>query len=280
MTRNRCAGSALGQIIGAIGERDFPIRSAHALCGFTGFELAAIVLHRGQRRSRVIFDDFDRIGCRRGIETYARTTHRMNPMLGSTPSGAVRAGDFAGVPAGITATMRRYLVEAPDEELGYRTVGWPVRHEEIGLYFAGWGGLVEFGFYRERGRTKAPAGMLRALGELGRPVAAAFERHRALGLPVASWRNLLTGREAQIADLLLAGCSSDAVALRLSISRHTVKDHRKHIFRKLQVSSLAELFALSHRPPLRGDGDFPGPSENCASFQKEFPDHALRPDAD
>ena len=37
------------------------------------------------------------------------------------------------------------------------------------------------------------------------------------------------------------------IALRLGISRYTVKDHRKHIFRKLSVGSLAELFALHRR---------------------------------
>jgi DNA-binding CsgD family transcriptional regulator len=55
----------------------------------------------------------------------------------------------------------------------------------------------------------------------------------------------LSAREAEVARLLLAGCSSEAIALRLDISRHTVKDHRKSIFRKLHIGSLAELFALA-----------------------------------
>ncbi len=57
----------------------------------------------------------------------------------------------------------------------------------------------------------------------------------------------LSAREREICDLLLLGCSSAAIALRLDISRHTVKDHRKSIFRKLRVGSLAELFALRSR---------------------------------
>jgi DNA-binding CsgD family transcriptional regulator len=57
---------------------------------------------------------------------------------------------------------------------------------------------------------------------------------------------VLTPREAQIVGLLLLGCGSEAISLRLNISRYTVKDHRKQIFRKLGVGSLAELFAL-HR---------------------------------
>jgi DNA-binding CsgD family transcriptional regulator len=87
-----------------------------------------------------------------------------------------------------------------------------------------------------------------ALQNLRAPLAAAFERHgkfRGAAQPIA-WAAKLSNREKEICDLLLAGCASDAIALRLRISRHTVKDHRKNIFRKLQVASLAELFAQAH----------------------------------
>jgi DNA-binding CsgD family transcriptional regulator len=86
-----------------------------------------------------------------------------------------------------------------------------------------------------------------ALQSLRAPLAAAFERHGKF-VDIArpcSWATTLSRREKQICDLLLAGCASDAIALRLQISRHTVKDHRKNIFRKLQIASLAELFALA-----------------------------------
>jgi DNA-binding CsgD family transcriptional regulator len=137
---------------------------------------------------------------------------------------------------------------AAEEELGFRTVGWPQRMEEVGLYIDAWGGVVELGFYRERGRCAVPSSKLRALDELSAPVAAAFDKHAALksqAVPEAA--SVLSQREQEICALLLAGCSSQAIALRLDISRHTVKDHRKAIFRKLQVCSLAELFALRAR---------------------------------
>jgi DNA-binding CsgD family transcriptional regulator len=53
----------------------------------------------------------------------------------------------------------------------------------------------------------------------------------------------LTPRETEVTRLLLRGLGSAQIALSLGISRHTVKDHRKQIFRKLEVSSLAQLFA-------------------------------------
>jgi DNA-binding CsgD family transcriptional regulator len=241
------AQTVLGEIIGAIGEPDFPSVAALELQRLTRFDLAAIVLHQRSRGSTVIFDDFDTIGCRSGIETYARQTHRINPMLRASERGVVRARDFARKRLDITSALQSHIVPAPDEELGYRTIGWPTNHEEIGLYFEGWGGLVEFGLYRERSRKAASARMFSVLQNLRSPIAAAFERHGkfvATARP-GNWAKVLSRREKEVCHLLLAGCASDAIALRLRISRHTVKDHRKNIFRKLQIASLAELFALA-----------------------------------
>lgn len=146
------------------------------------------------------------------------------------------------------------VIAAPDEELGYRTIGWPERHEEIGLLAEDGTEAIEIGFYRERSAKAAPPRTLRMLDALRQPVTAAFRRHAALTKSAAgrTERTIptqhaarLTPREREVAKLLLRGCSTDAVAMRLSISRHTVKDHRKHIFARLGISSLAELFALA-----------------------------------
>lgn len=234
--------ATLSEVIGAIGTPDFAATTAHSLGRFAGFDLAAFVLHR-RTGPRVLFDNFDRAGCRTGIDTYTRHTWPVNPMVARR--GVVRAREYAGRPAVAIATLHPHLVADPDEELGYRTAGWPERQEEIGLYLAGWGGVIELGFYRPRGHHAAPDATMSALDEIAQPIAAAFERHRALTRPVS--HEALSPREGDVCDLLLIGCSSEAIALRLGISRHTVKDHRKHIFRKLGVASLAELFAAAHR---------------------------------
>jgi DNA-binding CsgD family transcriptional regulator len=236
----RAVHDLVGDVIGAIGAPDFLAAAADSVRRFAGFDLAAIVLHPDGERPRVLFDDFDRIGRRDAIETYARVTHRINPMLARP--GVVRARDFAGTAPDRIAALGPWLVPAPEEELGFRTAGWPERQEELGLNLRGWGGTIELGLYRERGRSAAPVTMLRALAAATTPIAAAFERHRE----GAALRTCLSPRENQVCDLLLLGCSSDAIALRLGISRHTVKDHRKQIFRKLGIASLAELFASVH----------------------------------
>jgi DNA-binding CsgD family transcriptional regulator len=233
--------AVLPHLIGAIGEPDFAAVAARELGQFLDFDLAAVIVHRHGQRPTVLFDNFDRVGCRDGLANYVGFTHRINPMLAPVPvAGACRARDFA-----VPEMVGSHVVMEAEEELGFRTIGWPQRMEEIGLYIDAWGGVVELGFYRSRRRSGVSGAKLRVLNDLSPPVAAAFDRHQALALrnsPDAL--SVLSAREQEICALLLAGCSSHAIALRLDISRYTVKDHRKAIFRKLRVGSLAELFAL------------------------------------
>ncbi|RUL79033.1 response regulator [Dyella choica] len=51
----------------------------------------------------------------------------------------------------------------------------------------------------------------------------------------------LTWREREITRLLAEGCSTQQVANRLHISAKTVATHRSHVFRKLNIRSVAEL---------------------------------------
>ncbi|MPZ62331.1 MAG: hypothetical protein GEU93_13765 [Propionibacteriales bacterium] len=53
----------------------------------------------------------------------------------------------------------------------------------------------------------------------------------------------LTRTENAVAELVAEGLSNPQIGQRLFISRHTVETHVKHIFRKLSVSSRAELAA-------------------------------------
>lgn len=61
---------------------------------------------------------------------------------------------------------------------------------------------------------------------------------------------LLTKREQEIVTLILKGHSTLSIAAVLSLSRDTVKVHRRRIYAKLKISSQAELFRvfmLEHR---------------------------------
>jgi DNA-binding CsgD family transcriptional regulator len=241
----KSAVAALTQIIGAIGKADFMASAALSIADVTDFDYATFFLHGTGDRAVPLYDNFDH--GREGLENYASHTFHFNPMLAKS-TGVFRAQDFFRRATEFHESMDDYIVRSPQEELGFRTLGWPENLEEIGLYMRACGGIVELSFYRERGRGPMPGRMMRELEGLRALLAAAFERNAELvGTPkpaVMISRTILSPRERQIVDLILLGCSSEAIGRRLDISLHTVKDHRKKIFRKLGISSIAELFIL------------------------------------
>jgi DNA-binding CsgD family transcriptional regulator len=54
----------------------------------------------------------------------------------------------------------------------------------------------------------------------------------------------LSEAQKRVLDLLLDGNSEKEVAVRLEISRHTVHNHVKEIYKKMTVNSRPELLAL------------------------------------
>jgi DNA-binding CsgD family transcriptional regulator len=58
----------------------------------------------------------------------------------------------------------------------------------------------------------------------------------------------LSAREREVAELLMTGTATDAIAERLHISPHTLHDHVKSIFAKLGAKSRAELMTLGSNP--------------------------------
>ena len=55
---------------------------------------------------------------------------------------------------------------------------------------------------------------------------------------------VLTGREQEVMNLILAGHYNKVIANRLAISMRTVEAHRSHIFNKMKVRSAVELAQL------------------------------------
>ncbi len=62
--------------------------------------------------------------------------------------------------------------------------------------------------------------------------------------PTALSSHGLTSREMDVARCILQGDSAKDTALRLRIAEGTVRIHRKGIYRKMNIGSVAELFAL------------------------------------
>lgn len=62
----------------------------------------------------------------------------------------------------------------------------------------------------------------------------------------------LTSRERQVVDVVFTGLETRSASARLAISRHTLQDHLKSIFKKVGVRSRRELVARFDRPPQSG----------------------------
>lgn len=71
-------------------------------------------------------------------------------------------------------------------------------------------------------------------------------------LPSQSHRwKTLTKREREVATLVLRGSRYKDVGAALSISQHTVRNHLRSIFTKLQITSRVELAPYAGQLPLQ-----------------------------
>lgn len=62
--------------------------------------------------------------------------------------------------------------------------------------------------------------------------------------PILASQAQLTQRETEIVRFILRGHSTESIGLHLKISLETVKVHRKNLYKKLRISTQAELFSL------------------------------------
>jgi DNA-binding CsgD family transcriptional regulator len=148
--------------------------------------------------------------------------------------------------------------------------------EEIAFAFpmdGGFTGVTSFARWTESAAvTRGEMDVLRAIGsavaafsaQQWRRAGVQAEQH--IGTPSLARVShlgfqILSAREREIVTMILQGHSTESVALRLDISPGTVKIHRKNIYRKLKVSSQAELFAafmgLSGGPAAYSPRDIP-----------------------
>lgn len=86
----------------------------------------------------------------------------------------------------------------------------------------------------------APGGTLLAL-ERGKPALSPLDFEATFG---DFARGKLTPRETQIARLILTGYPTDAIAKSLGIGRGTVKNHRRRLYDRLDITTERELFSL------------------------------------
>lgn len=80
------------------------------------------------------------------------------------------------------------------------------------------------------------------------PAAARFVLNQMANVSIAEpLESSLTNREVDVLKLVAAGDSTPTVAEKLGISKYTVEDHLKQIYRKLNISSRAEAALMAQK---------------------------------
>ena len=225
------------------------------------FDFAMVFAYSGTARPLILGDTLDENRHRIIIEDYADGPFLLDPLFRQVEEGK-RSGCF------------RLHDVAPDHfrrseyfRVHYSRTGIG---EEIGLIFEmeqGLTGVISFARWDSSPSiTHADFGILRALepaiGAFCKGHWASLYGHRDLrALPMRGTAQpdfqTLTLREREIVTMVLRGHSTESIAMQLGISPGTVKIHRKNIYRKMKVSTQAELFAAFLGLPGQGGAASP-----------------------
>lgn len=158
--------------------------------------------------------------------------------------------------------------------------------DEIGVFAAiGPRRVAVISFARERGQPIFSARERAKLAEVGPVIEALMRAHwgvsaarDALANPAHSAvpplqvlldriaGGVLTPRESEVIAMVLRGYSTAAIGANLVISDETVKVHRKNAYRKLSISSQAQLFSLFLKA--LDESSTPGREGHAVSFKK------------
>jgi DNA-binding CsgD family transcriptional regulator len=239
----------LAGLAGSTGTEAFPGLLLEALRRLVAFDFVMAFAYRGRERPLLLADTLNEARHQVIAIDYAAGPFLLDPF-------------YQLVARGIREGCHRLHDVAPDHfrrseyfRLHYGRTGIG---EEIGFAFPmdeGFTGVTSFARWDDGPPvTRAEMDILRAVGpavgafsslhwrKAGAPAAVAEPLPAALRVRHLGFQ-ILSAREREIVTMVLQGHSTASVALSLDISPGTVKIHRKNIYRKLKVSSQAELFA-------------------------------------
>jgi DNA-binding CsgD family transcriptional regulator len=244
---------------------DGPYLLLDAISRVVPFKFAMSVAYRRDAAPVYVADTFaDRTG-KRALELYIEGTYVLNPVynayLGGLKAGVYRLRELAPDAYFSSDHYRQFKVQQQaDEELGYRTYGWPAGMEEVVVTIElPKGELAEISFFRRAslgGFADADCDALRAVEPLIGAIYRRIWQHCGKdSRRDARWTSFdallgdfgkgrLSPRECDVAHMILKGHSSESISRNLGISVTTVKTHRQNLYAKLGLSTQQELFSL------------------------------------
>ena len=246
-----------------LGDSGFPDLLLEAIRAVSPFKYALMMVYRPGARPYCVHHTFDNEAAHDAVIRYTEATYLLNPVYNAfltglkpgiyritelAPDAYFSSDVFSDLKIGVHS----------NEELGYRTPGWPAGLAEL-IVAVGLpnGEMLEISLSRpiSQGYDDGSLNRMRLIEPV---IAALFNAYWAQARGKLSQaanslslddllrdfgRDTLTHREREVAQLILRGHSGESISLHLAISRTTVKSHRQNIYGKLNVATQQELFS-------------------------------------
>ena len=244
----------LAKTIAAIGDDTFFSQLFSALGAQVQHEYPQIWLYHRDLPPRILYHEIPKQAVALQVDRYLEGPYREDPFyqlsMSSPRNSIYRLARLTDTRFEESSYFRDYY-EATD-----------TRDEIIFLTRLDDGSVINFCIMRLKGQRDFHKDEYDLLYTLAEPIAAAIKSHchrddfEVTNLLQPAWdaqidlafktfgRDHVSAREREVLELLLRGYGADTSAERLDISLETVRRHRKSIYKKLDVSCQADLFAL------------------------------------
>ncbi|MER1940698.1 LuxR C-terminal-related transcriptional regulator [Castellaniella sp. FW104-16D08] len=251
----------LPSVIRAIGTEQFAPALDSALRAVAGFDISCIFSYTLQARPRLLHDGLNHVSTSAVMANYLNGTYLLD---------AVYDACRRDMPTG----LYRLSALAPDQFFEGEYYNSPEFHpcismetgalsEEIVFFTRIHDSYIAYSLMRQQAHPLFSEQEFAALQTTATTVIALMESQWRGRFPVSGSAenedpkdtqlsqamdtfggDVLTARERLIATMILRGHSTVSIAANLGLSEGTVKNHRKHIYAKLQVYSQSGLFSL------------------------------------
>lgn len=244
---------------------DGPYKLLDVISKIIPFNAAISMVYARNAAPIYVADTFPDPKAKTALEYYIAGTYVLNPVynayLKGLKSGVYRITELAP-DAYFSSDHYRHLKvhRQENEELGYRTYGWPVGMEELIIAIElPHDCLAEISLSRLSSHGGFSNADLQAVINITPLIEAVYRRiwqywnkDKRQANQWASFDHLLDGfckdrlspREREVTRLILKGHSGESIGYNLGISIATVKTHRKNLYMKLGLSTQQELFSL------------------------------------